>query len=59
MTPLISKEFYGDYDEQVFAIAWGYFLDEVVCFTDRTFVTLQIERVLEVVYFKGKTFVNL
>jgi len=28
MTPLISKEFYGDYAEQVFAIAWGYFLDE-------------------------------
>jgi hypothetical protein len=21
--PLIRKEFYGDYDEQVFAIAWG------------------------------------
>jgi hypothetical protein len=22
--PLISKEFYGDYAEQVFAIAWGF-----------------------------------
>jgi len=25
--PLIGKEFYGDYDEQAFAIAWGYLLE--------------------------------
>jgi hypothetical protein len=26
--PLISKEFYGDFDEQAFAIAWVYLLEE-------------------------------
>jgi hypothetical protein len=26
--PLIGKEFYGDYDEQAFAMPWGYLLEE-------------------------------
>jgi hypothetical protein len=59
VTPLISKEFYGDDAEQAFVIPWGYLLEEQGNNSRTERQRRESSGCLEVVCFKGATFLSL